>query len=274
MFYKEDELLALLPANLHGDVLASHGGLTFGGVLCDHAMTVMDMLDVFTQITEHARKRNLKSILYKAIPYPFSRMPAQEDLYALFRMDARLIRRDVSSVIALEARLDFAGIKRQCVAKAARSGLTVRESPDFESFMSILAYTLARHGAKPVHTLAEIQLLHSRFPNHMRLFAAFDAQATMLAGTLVYEYGRTAHTQYMANSEAGRKLAAQDLIIDFLVNHFYPSRMDYFSFGISTEQEGRFLNAGLCAQKEMFGGRAVAHDCYALDVPIERHGHA
>src|SRR5208282_4881811 len=78
MFYKEDRLLALLPANLHGDVLASHGGLTFGGVLCDHAMTVTDMLDVFAQITEHARKRRLKSVLYKAIPYPFSRMPAQE----------------------------------------------------------------------------------------------------------------------------------------------------------------------------------------------------
>ena len=88
---------------------------------------------------------------------------------------------------------------------------------------------------------AEIQLLQEPLSKTCGCSPRFDGQANMLGGaTLVYEYGRAAHTQYLANSDAGRNLGAQDLIIDFLVNRYYPSRMDYFSFGISTEQEGRF----------------------------------
>ena len=36
----------------------------------------------------------------------------------------------------------------------------------------------------------------------------------------------------------------------------------YFSFGISTEQAGQYLNEGLIAQKEGFGARTVVHDFY------------
>jgi len=38
----------------------------------------------------------------------------------------------------------------------------------------------------------------------------------------------------------------------------------WFDFGISTEDDGRFLNEGLAAYKESFGGRSVVHDFYEL----------
>ena len=40
----------------------------------------------------------------------------------------------------------------------------------------------------------------------------------------------------------------------------------YIDFSISNENEGSVLNAGLCAQKEDFGGRTVAYDQYVLDL--------
>ena len=33
MFYRDDELLAVLPASRHGDEIRSHGGLTYGGMI-------------------------------------------------------------------------------------------------------------------------------------------------------------------------------------------------------------------------------------------------
>lgn len=33
----------------------------------------------------------------------------------------------------------------------------------------------------------------------------------------------------------------------------------YFDFGISTEDNGKFLNQGLISQKEGFGGRSITH---------------
>ena len=48
------------------------------------------------------------------------------------------------------------------------------------------------------------------------------------------------------------------------VTEVYDGRR-YFDFGISNEDGGRYLNRGLAAQKEGFGGRAVVHDFYEVD---------
>lgn len=41
----------------------------------------------------------------------------------------------------------------------------------------------------------------------------------------------------------------------------------YLDFGISNENDGRYLNLGLIEQKEGFGARTVVHDFYRLTVP-------
>jgi hypothetical protein len=84
---------------------------------------------------------------------------------------------------------------------------------------------------------------------------------SLLAAVLVYDFGRTVHTQYMAASEEGRDLNALSLLLGELISQVYADRT-YFSFGISTEQEGGHLNGGLIMQKERFGARAVVHDFY------------
>jgi len=58
-------------------------------------------------------------------------------------------------------------------------------------------------------------------------------------------------------------LGALDAVFSFLINEEYTDKA-YFDFGISTEKEGHYLNEGLIAQKEGFGGRAVVHQFYEL----------
>ncbi len=52
--------------------------------------------------------------------------------------------------------------------------------------------------------------------------------------------------------------------MEFLITSYYEKK--YFDFGISTEKEGHFLNEGLIAFKESFGGSAVIHDFYEISV--------
>ena len=130
--------------------------------------------------------------------------------------------------------------------------------------MTLLKEVICQHGTTPTHTLDEITLLARRFPQNIKLFAAYEGN-TMHAGVVIYEYGDVAHTQYMASNAIGKEHGALDLIINYLVEECY-SGFKYFSFGISTEQQGRYLNPGLAAQKEMFGARAVIHDFYELTV--------
>ena len=53
--------------------------------------------------------------------------------------------------------------------------------------------------------------------------------------------------------------------MDYLINECYSSK-EYFDFGISTENEGLFLNEGLTSQKQEFGGRGIVYDFYEIRV--------
>jgi hypothetical protein len=53
------------------------------------------------------------------------------------------------------------------------------------------------------------------------------------------------------------------MLFDHLLVEVYRDKA-YFDFGISNEQQGLVLNAGLVEQKEGFGARPVVHDHYEL----------
>jgi hypothetical protein len=261
---------ALFPANLAGDVLWSHQGLTFGGVVADRGITAGKTLKIFRLLRDRCAAGGIKSIVYKPIPYMYHLLPAQEDLYALFRVGARLVRRDLSAVISLSDRLPFSKGKRHGTSRARNAGVDVRTDDDLVVFMDLLERVLAeRHGAKPTHSLDELRKLAGRFPDNIKLVSA-HRDGAMLAGIILYEYGPVAHTQYMASGEEGLACGALDLLVDYVVNEYCPSRYRYVSFGISTERDGTLLNPGLSAQKEMFGARGVVHDWYRIDLSENR----
>ena len=113
--------------------------------------------------------------------------------------------------------------------------------------------------------IEELELLASRFPEQIRLFAAFDRDEKMYAGVVIFDTTQTVHAQYIANSEEGREIGALDLVLDYLIN-VYAINKKYFDFGISTEDAGRYLNNGLIFQKEGFGGRAIVYDFYEMEI--------
>ena len=88
LFLEDGELVAVLPANVTQGLLVSHGGLTFGGVVSDDRMKTPLMLEVFEAMREHLVGRGIGRMIYKPSPHIYHRMPAEEDLYALFRNNA------------------------------------------------------------------------------------------------------------------------------------------------------------------------------------------
>ncbi|MBX3482843.1 GNAT family N-acetyltransferase [Phenylobacterium sp.] len=265
-----DNPVALLPAcRLRADgedQVVSHAGLTFGGWITDGRMTAAWMLRLFEMLRERLADEGVSRLRYKAAPSCYHREPAEEDLYALFRCGARLVRSDLGSVVDLGRPANWSKSKRQGLTKARAAGVTVARSGDLAAFHALLAEVLARHGAQPTHSVAELRLLAGRFPDRIALFAAHAPDATPLAYVLVFDSGETVHTQYMASNAEGRTCGALDAIVAHLQHVAYADRRR-LSFGISTEDGGRRLNEGLAAQKEMFGARAVVFPCYELEIP-------
>lgn len=257
---RDHEVEAVFPANRRGNDIVSHGGLTYAGLIAAPTLRAESTLAVFQAMGDHFRSRGIERIVYKAIPHVFHRLPAEEDLYALHRLGAKLWRRDISSVISLQQPFHFNECRRRSIKKARKAGACTQRSNDVAAFHSLLTDALRRHDVVPTHSLQELRLLQERFPENIVLYEA-RVDGVLQAGTLIYDFGEIVHTQYLASSEDGRRSGALSFLLSELINDTYADR-HYFSFGISSEEEGRTLNSGLIAQKESFGARAVTHDQY------------
>jgi hypothetical protein len=271
MIWRGDDLIALLPAHRldseGGPVLVSHSGLTFGGLILHGALRAQDTLEIVDGLCAKLRSESWHALRVRPVPHIFHRQPSEDELYALLRRGARVVRSDLAHTVDLARRPPLAGGRRNARSRARRAGVQVRRSNDWAAAWTLVEAVLAaRHGALPTHALHEIVTLAQRF-ERISLHAAFPGDATNappLAVAVTYAYDGVLHTQYLAASEAGREIGALDAVIEMLLEH-PPAGTRWLSFGVSTYDQGRQLNAGLAAQKEMFGARPTLLTTLELD---------
>lgn len=265
LFYRDEELAAILPAHIKGELFCSHNGLTYGGLLLKKDITTEEVLVMFSMTLRHiAEETDATTFIYKPTPHIYHSYPCEEDLYALFRNNARLTERKVSSAIRLNMPLPISGRRR--LTEAMRKRLHIVEDGDLAAFWSILEERLqGKYGVSPVHSIEEIRILKSRFPENIILTYATDEAGNILGGTLLFVTGNVVHMQYSTTTEEGRRVSALDYLYEHLINERFADK-EYFDFGISVEEGGLYLNSGLIAYKERLGGRAVVYDTYAIDL--------
>jgi hypothetical protein len=266
MFFYKENIYALLPAHQQDDSLMTHMGLTYGGLIMSSKCTVAMVMTLFDELNDYLRHHGIRHVLYKCVPWIYHRMPAEEDLYAMFRKcNPRLVARDFGSVIPQGNTIRWERIRRRALKRAVEAGITVEQSNDYAAFWQVLSDNLMqKYGVKPVHTLEEMLLLRDRFPENIVLWNAVkDSQ--VVAGIVVYITPQVVHAQYSSATPEGKRLGAIDAIYDRIINHEYAG-YPYFDFGRSTEDRGSYLNEELIFQKEGFGARGMCWDWYEWDV--------
>ena len=270
MFYSDGRLLAVLPAHQSEDTLCSHNGLTYGGLVMSNRLTVVQTMHLFREMNEYLRSQGIRHVSYKAIPWIYHRLSAEEDLYALYHeCHARIVARDFATNIYLSAGLRWERVRRRGIVRARNAGVVVERSNHYEAFWQVLADNLMnKYGVKPVHSLQEIELLHGRFPQNIQLYQAVR-EGKVLGGVVLYISSQVVHAQYSSASPEGKKLGVIDLLYDQIFKDYrdYP----YFDFGRSTEHpDGSGLNENLVFQKEGYGGRGLCYDIYEWDVKSDK----
>jgi Acetyltransferase (GNAT) domain len=246
--------------------VVSHPGITYGGVVHRGMLGGAAMVHAIAEIRDHYWRQGFLTVRYKAVPNIYHRRPSADDVYALVNLGARLYRCDLSCAIDLADRSRPSERRRRGERKALEQGVdVVVDSAQLEEFWAVLDENLAtRHGARPTHSVGEMQLLLSLFPESIEIVTA-SVDGTVVAGVVLFKTDRVVHAQYIGSTEEGRAAFALDAVFEECVRGAMTSGARFFDFGISTEAEGRVLNAGLHKFKSEFGGGGIVHMFYELD---------
>jgi Acetyltransferase (GNAT) domain len=253
-------LVAVLPAHHADGVVRSHEGLTFGGFIMGPRMRLAGMERAVAAVVEHYQARGFAALRYHAMPLIYFSHPSQEDLAVLCQRGARLVRNKVSCV---SAALGAASPNvRRSQRDALQAGLSVGPWTDLPAFYAMSSAWLShRHQATLVHRLEELQRLCDRFPQHIRIIAAWkDGQP--VAGLMLYDYRMVQRLQYMACTEQGWQTEA----LKFLYRHLIETAPagSWIDFGTSMEPSTGLVNRALHQSKESLGARTLLQSTYEL----------
>lgn len=265
LIQKNGNIEAVIPGNENDKKFFSHQGLTYGGLIVSEKMLATDIIETFSTLNDELIRKGIREVFYKPVPLIYHKIPAQEDIYALFLQKAQKYACHLSSSIYLENKIKFTESRKSGIRKSINNSIKIEKSIDYELFWSLVENNLAiKYNKKPVHSLTEIKLLSEIFPENIKLYTA-KYNEEIIAGCVIYIVNSVAHVQYISSSETGRNFGALDLLFDFLINSEFKI-FSVFDFGYSTEDLGHFLNDKLIFQKEGFGARGIVYESYSYEL--------
>lgn len=265
LVFKDEKLVAILPANRVEDCVYSHQGLTYGGLVFKENLKLNSVLLIYKALLKFLNEAKISELQLKILPSIYNTLPNDEQSYIMFLLNAKLNRRDALSVIDYRQALKFSKDRLEGVKRGKKHGLVIKEVGSFESFWStVLEPNLnEKHNVKPVHSLAEITVLKTNFGKQIRQFNVYQNNQ-IVAGTTIFESKYVAHSQYISGNNQKNELGSLDFLHHYLITSVFNNKR-FFDFGVSNVNNGRQVNQGLQYWKEGFGARTVTQDFYTVD---------
>ena len=260
-----EKWVAILPANVVGNEVFSHQGLTYGGLVYTEKLKLASVIETFKSILSFLNDNKIEQLQLKLIPSIYHQKPAEELNYALFLAEAKLVRRDSLAVIDLSKPYTISKTRKECIRRGIKNNLVIQEELNFKLFWNeVLEPNLdKKHQAKPVHSLAEIEMLQQKFPSNIRHFNVYQGDK-IVAGTTIFISENVAHPQYVSGMDNKNELGSLDFLYHHLITSVFKDKR-FFDFGISNEEHGKKLNEGLVFWKESFGASTIVQDFYEVE---------
>ncbi len=268
VFNAKDKLVAVLPANKVEDTVYSHQGLTYGGLVLHHKSKAQEVFSYLETIVSFLQENAFRKLVIKSIPVFYNKTFSFELEYYLFKIKSNLIRKDMNLAFKFGEDHLISKSKLKKYKNSLSSGLLMKEETNFDSFWTqVLMPRLAeKHGAKPVHTLDEINKLGIKFPNNIKQFNAYlDDQ--IVAGITIFESNDVVKSQYGATTVAGESSRALDFLFFSLMEKYRVAGKSYFDMGIVTDSShAEGFNQGLLNQKEELGCVVFEQNHYEINL--------
>lgn len=263
---KGKELVAVIPAcEIMDDgvkTFFAHKGSTYGGISvspkvysASNISEIMGLLEIFL------RDKGFEKVYLKMVPDFYQRKNADLLDYFLYKEGYRSFS-ELNYYMHLDRYRDditsqFSKSKRRDYRYSLNNDLTFKKNinkQDIADYYRVLLLNLNKLGLPAVHTLDDLyDLKFNRFDENIDFYGVYY-EGKLIAGSMIFRFdNRIFHTQYLSSDEEYLKLFAMDFLIANLIGEAVNENMEIFSFGICTEDQGRYLNMGLSRFKEGFG---------------------
>lgn len=240
----------------------AHKGTTFGGItVCDKLYSASAVNELMEAIHSFLQEEGFEKIYLKMVPDAYQKENTNLLDYFLYK-NGYTCYNELNYYMHLDRYKDdviaqFSSSKRRDYRYSLKNPLEFKlleTREEIAQFYEVLKLNLAKLNLNAVHSLEDLyDLKFNRFDEQIRFYGVY-LEDKMIAGSMIFIFdGRIFHTQYLSSDEQYLKLFPMDFLITNLIQTAVDMNMELFSFGICTEDQGRYLNLGLSRFKEGFG---------------------
>ncbi|WP_213521803.1 GNAT family N-acetyltransferase [Nonlabens sp.] len=266
MLYLEGQLMCCIPAHVKAGVFYSHRGLSYAGlVISAAAVSIIDR--IVDALLEYVNGCAFAKAELQLPPVAYQRI--NKEIAAVLQYKGFISNRKLhNQSVALDQEIQVSPKKSIRYRNGKYEGLRIEVSNDFKSFWEevLLPQLAARYHSKPVHSLAEIELLASRFPENIVQYNVYREDA-LLAGITFFIKGEIVKSQYTASSPEGLKTDAVAYVYMEAMKEFKEKGCSIMDYGPVNEKGGS-VNKGLQRFKKQLGCQEEIWERWEFDQNI------
>lgn len=266
----KDEIVAVCPACMveeDGDeTLYSHIGSTYGGIIIKKGKWYKThrVIDILMCLERKWKEDGFGRVILKQTPSLFAKESQDLMEYCFYYLGYEVCKELNLYVDFLKYNKDIlrelSQGKRTNIHNCEKEDLVckgIKSQEEIQQFHTLLAMTLEKYHKTPVHTVDELyDFVTQRLKEECELFGIYKKDE-MIAGAMMFYFHhiKVAHTQYLCADSRYNKLSPMSYTYYAMLCEMRKRGFQKVSWGIVTEDMGRYLNEGLVKSKEAFGSK-------------------
>jgi hypothetical protein len=275
LFFDKGELICVAPGEAKDGRWSAHRYSSHGGLAVIPNLRADRCLDIVHGLIRYALDAGWHSLSMRFAPACLHRGNIDPLLWALEIFGFRETGKELAwcfmpPAAASEEQLlsRYANGAHYATTKAIKDGLTVRVSEDFPAYWALLEGNLQRKfTVAPTHSLEEIQRIRELCPGEIALWAVFNPEHRMIAGSVIFEVAPNAgHMFYSAQDYAYQELRPTSLFMHELHMEYVVRRQGRLNLGVITAHGAEELNLGLSWFKQSYAAQPFVRRSYSLDI--------
>lgn len=264
LVFEEDILQAVVPANCKDNQIFSHQGLTYGDFVFRNEFPIGQIEAVLSETFSFLQSQGFVKFEIKAM-LPFYAPDFHAEIQqVLSDKQAKITAQKMNLAIDFRTEYSISKSKLKHYRRLQSEGLVVKKEADCTIFWQevLEPLLLEKYQTKPLHSLAEINSLQSKFPNHIEQYNLYR-DGKILAGITLFKTATVIKSQYGATTENGKKFRALDYLFLYLIDSF-KADYDYFDMGTVDDNSELGYNEGLLNQKKELGCSVYSQNIFQI----------